>query len=61
MKGCVDIKMNNEIVNIDNKIEELKAENKSIYKNIEEKRAIIRKNEDDICSLKLEREKLIYG
>lgn len=61
MKECVDVKMDNEVVNIDNKIEELKAENRGIYKNIEEKRAIIRKNEDDIGKLKLEREKLIYG
>lgn len=61
MKESVDIKMNNEVVNIDNKIEELRAENKGIYKDIEEKRAIISKNQDDICKLKIEREKLIYG
>ena len=61
MKGCVDVKMNNEIVNIDNKIEELRAENKDLHKNIEEKSAAIRKNVYDISKLKIERERLIYG
>lgn len=61
MKECVGVKMNNEIVNIDNKIKELGAENKALYKDIEEKRVIISKNQDDISKLKIEREKLIYG
>lgn len=61
MKECVDIKMNNEIVNIDNKIKELRAENKDLHKNIEEKSAAIRKNVYDISKLKIEREILIYG
>lgn len=61
MKGRVDVKMDNEVLNIDNKIKELRAENKDLHKNIEEKSAAIRKNVDDISKLKIKRERLIYG
>ena len=51
----------NKILCIDNKIKELRAENKDLHKNIEEKSAAIHKNVNDISKLKIERERLIYG